>query len=44
MSYSEEDFDEEYKEYCIRYEEEEGLCVDVGLLVNENDYLYVSSY
>ena len=34
MSYFEEDFDEQYEEYCRRFEEEEGPYVDGGLLSN----------
>ena len=35
MSYCEDDYDEQYEEYCRRYEEEEILYVDGGILKHE---------
>ena len=32
MSYYEDDYDEQYEEYCRRYEEEEIFYVDGGIL------------
>ena len=40
MSYYEDDYDEQYEEYCRRYEEEEILYVDGGILKNEYDEYY----
>ena len=44
MSYSEQDFDEQYEEYYRRYEEEEGPYVYGCLMGNHNDYFYDLSY
>ena len=44
MSHSDEDYDEQYEKYCRQYEEEEGPYVDEGILSDENDDFYVSSY
>ena len=43
MSYYEDDYDEQYEEYCRRYEEEEILYVDGGILKNEYDEDYWTS-
>ena len=43
MSYYEDDYDEQYEEYCRRYEEEEILYVDVGILKHEYDEDYWTS-
>ena len=43
MSYSDEDYDEKYEEYCKQYEEE-GPYVYGSLLSDENDEFYISSY
>ena len=40
MSYNGDDYDEQYEEYCRRYEEEEILYVDGGLPRNEYDENY----
>ena len=49
MSYFEEDFDEEYEEYCRRYEEEECYeepsCSTLGrFIMDDGDYLFFPSY
>ena len=43
MSYYEDDYDEKCEEYCRRYEEEEILYVDGGILKHEYDENYVTS-
>ena len=43
MSYYEDDYDEEYEEYCRRYGEEEILYVDGGIQKNEYDEDYWAS-
>ena len=43
MSYNGDDYDEQYEEYCGRYEEEEILYVDGGLPKNEYDEDYWTS-
>ena len=43
MSYYEDDYDEQYEEYCRRYEEEEILYVDGGPLKYEYDENYWTS-
>ena len=43
MSYNGDDYDEQYEEYCRRYEEEEILYVDGGLPKNEYDKNYWTS-
>ena len=43
MSYSKEDFDEQYEEYCRRYEEKQILYVDGGIQKNEYDEDYWTS-
>ena len=40
MSYYEDDYDEQYEEYYRRYEEEEILYDDVGILKHEYDENY----
>ena len=40
MSYNGDDYDEQYEEYCRRYEEEEILYVDGGLPKHEYDEEY----
>ena len=40
MSYYEDDYDEQYEEYCNIYEEEEILYVDGGLQKHEYDEYY----
>ena len=40
MSYYEDDYDEQYEEYYRRYEEEEILYVDGGILKDEYDEDY----
>ena len=44
MSYYEDDYNEEYEEYCRRYEKEEILYVDGGLTKHEYDEEYWKSY
>ena len=44
MSYYEDDYDEQYEEYCKRYEEEEILYVNGGILKHEYDENYWTSY
>ena len=44
MSYFDDDYDEQYEEYCRIYEEEEILYVDGGILKNEDDEDYWKSY
>ena len=43
MSYNGDDYDEQYEEYCRRYEEEEILYVDGGLPKNKYDENYWTS-
>ena len=43
MSYYEDDYDEQYDEYCRRYEEEEIIYVDGGILKHEYDENYVTA-
>ena len=43
MSYYEDDYDEQYEEYCRRYEEEEILYVDGVILKQEYDEYYWTS-
>ena len=43
MSYNGDDFDEQYEEYCRRYEEEEILYVDWGLPKNKYDEYSLTS-
>ena len=43
MSYNVDDYDEQYEEYCRRYEEEEILYIDGGLPKNEYDENYWTS-
>ena len=43
MSYYEDDYDEQYEEYCRQYEEEEILYVDGGILKHEYDEYYWTS-
>ena len=40
MSYYEDDYDEQYEEYYRRYEEEEILYVDGGILKHDYDENY----
>ena len=44
MSYYEDDYDEQYEEYCRRYEEEEILYANGGILKHEYDENYWTSY
>ena len=44
MSYSDDDYDEQYEEYCRRYEEEEIIYVDGGIPIDEYDELYIQAY
>ena len=44
MSYSNDDYDEQYEEYCRQYEEEKVLYVDGGLSRDEDGDLYGQSY
>ena len=43
MSYYEGDYDEQYEEYCRRYEEEEIIYVDGDILKHEYDEEYWTS-
>ena len=44
MSYNGDDYDEQYEEYCRRYEEEEILYVDGGILKHEYDENYYQKW
>ena len=43
MSYYEDDYDEQYEEYCRQYEEEEMIYIDGGIPKNEYDEDYWTS-
>ena len=44
ISYSDDDYDEQYEEYCRQYEEEKVLYVDGGLSRDEDGDFYGQAY
>ena len=44
MSYYDDDYDEQYEEYCRHYEEEEIIYVNGGIPRDEDDELYIQEY